>query len=624
MAPAGGPWVSRRAADRGRRLSPSTRRIDWRCAKEGTLDDLVGLRDLRRLKLIGLAAPAVFLVALEAFQLGILDNLASPPLSNAVAALIGVVGALGFGLLIFFHIEQAQRHILSQNRDLGVVNAVSVAVQGELDVQSVLRAALDEIVRSTGAGEATLTVQGLDPESAPGRELVVTSPSLVGDALTGPEHIVDVPLATGAATIGHLRLRVPQPSVGNLPSPPALHTVGHQLASAIQIGELVGDLQRRKLEGHTLYQSLLQISNQAPLPGVLAAIVGGARDRLAADESRICLTDRVLRTFEGDQDLSGELADGIVCDAASTEAHATAGTPDAETRRHGCAIGEPGDYASTIRVPVWTPGELLGDLWLGRRAGAPFTDRDRRYLATLAGIAAIAITAARLRENERQGAILAERDRIARELHDSLAQVLGSTHLRLRTILARSDLADLPRVSGELEDLATVAEEAYRDVREAILGLREASKTRGLLEALQAYLDRYAQQSGIKVHLETATEAEPALSTNAEIQVIRVIQEALTNIRKHARATSANVRLTDSQAGQGLTIVIEDDGRGFDPAATLVHHDGGYGLQTMRERMELAGGSLRVDSSPGHGTRVIAIIPQNRRVQAAGILADHR
>jgi signal transduction histidine kinase len=71
-------------------------------------------------------------------------------------------------------------------------------------------------------------------------------------------------------------------------------------------------------------------------------------------------------------------------------------------------------------------------------------------------------------------------------------------------------------------------------------------------------------------------------------------------------------------------IVIEDDGRGFDPAAVRVHRDGGYGLQTMRERVELSGGSLRVDSSPNQGTRVIAIVPASPTSRAAAILADHR
>jgi two-component system nitrate/nitrite sensor histidine kinase NarX len=263
-------------------------------------------------------------------------------------------------------------------------------------------------------------------------------------------------------------------------------------------------------------------------------------------------------------------------------------------------------------VPVWTPGELLGDLWLGRKTGEAFSERDRRYLMTLAGIAAIAITAARLRENERQGAILSERDRIARELHDSLAQVLGSTHLRLRALLARPELdptGRLTHVAAELGDLADVAEDAYRDVREAILGLREASHARGLIEGLGAYLAKFSQQSGIQVELESALDGEPALTTSSEIQLIRVIQEALTNVRKHSQASRAWVKLM---------------GAPDDPRLEGTHREGGYGLQTMRERMELAGGTLRIDSRPGHGTRIMAIVPEVSNAERPAPVPEER
>jgi two-component system nitrate/nitrite sensor histidine kinase NarX len=586
------------------------------------LDELGGPRDLRRLKAIGVGAPVAFLVTFEALRVFIVDAALPAPISNLVAGAIGVAAALLFGVVLFFHIERAQRRIVSQNRDMAIVNAVSVAVQGEIEIEAVVDAALDRIVAATGATEATLVIEPLDPDADPPRTIVRSRPDATGDALAAPDRSVEIALATGAAPIGCLRLRVPASRAAELPSPEALHTVGHQLGAALQIGRLVGDLERRRDEGHVLYQCLLQISNQVPLPDALASIVAGARDRLAADDGRICLTSSVLRAFEDDEALSARLAAGIACELAIDPASIGAQpAPDTLRDDHRCGIGDDLD-AAVLRVPVWIPGELLGELWLTRRDGRSFTERDRRYLMTLAGIAAIAITAARLRAMERQGAILAERDRIARELHDSLAQVLGSTHLRLRTLLARRDLAGQPRISGELEDLADVSEEAYRDVREAILGLREASRGRGLLEALQAYLDKYAQQSGIPVDLETTTDGEPTLPTSSELQVIRVIQEALTNVRKHARATRAHVRVTDARGGAGLMIVVEDDGRGFDPDESRTHRDGGYGLETMRERMELAGGSLHIDSTPGRGTRVTAIVPQNPRVRAGAPTAS--
>jgi signal transduction histidine kinase len=575
--------------------------------------DLDGRRRFRRLELIGVGAPVVFLLGFEAFRITVLETLLPGPVTNLVAVTVHVVAAITFGIVIFWFIEHTERQLLRQNRDLAIVDGVASAIQGEVDVEQVLRAALGELARTTGAAEVRATLQPSDPDAGPAREVVVCPNGAAGDALAPPEKLVGVPLSASDGHVGRLQLRVPAHRLADLPSPEALHAVGHQVAAATRIAQLVEDLRRRKAEGHVLYQALLQISNQAPLPGILETIVEGARARLGADEGRICLASELLRAFENDASLTAVLADGIGCERPPAGEPAGAGPAAAGAGLvHHCGIETPRAFGGVLRTGIWAPAELLGEVWVARRAGPPFTERDRSYLLTLAGITAIAIAAARLRERERQAAVLAERDRIARELHDSLAQVLGSTHLRLRTLLLRPELAERRRIAGELEDLANVSEEAYRDVREAILGLRQASRTQGLLEALEAYVAKYAQQSGIPVELETATAGEPALSAGAEIQVIRVIQEALTNVRKHAAASSARVRIADGQAG-GLMIVIEDDGRGFDPDAARVRVDGGYGLATMRERMELAGGSLRVDSSPGRGTRVVALLPEAAR-----------
>jgi signal transduction histidine kinase len=555
------------------------------------------LADVRRLRIIGVAAPICFLLVFEAFRLVVLDRAMPGAEASLVAAAITIAAAGVFGLVIFFLIDRTQDHILRQNRDLTVVNGVSVAIQGELDVHQVLEVGVRKLVQSTGATAATISPLRLDAEQESAREVV--SPAPTGDLLSSPDAQIDVPLAGQAGPIGRLRLSVPAAALATMPSTEALQMVGHQLGAALQIGDLVADLQRRKAEDEIINQALLQISNQAPLTQVLALIVRGARERLAADGGGIWLAEQAA-------DLLAASADAPIAEFESV---------------FGAKPGGP-DWPTTVEAPIWTPGERLGELWLARRGDPPFGARDRGTLTTFSGIAAIAITAARLRDNERQGAILAERDRIARELHDSLAQVLGSTHLRLRALLARPDL-DVPamaEVMSELSDMADVSHEAYRDVREAILGLRESSHLRGLLESLRAYLDKVARQSHLDIELETVVDHEPVLNANSEIQLIRVIQEALTNVRKHAQASNARVKVMGTADG-GLMIVVEDNGRGFDQRAKP-KGDGGYGLQTMRERMELCGGSLRIESHAGAGTRVIAVLPPNRRDMRVAI-ADH-
>jgi signal transduction histidine kinase len=155
-----------------------------------------------------------------------------------------------------------------------------------------------------------------------------------------------------------------------------------------------------------------------------------------------------------------------------------------------------------------------------------------------------------------------------------------------------------------------LAHEAYVDVREAILGLRETvAPEGGMVGGLRQYLQKFSRQAGIDARLFVPADLATGLAPEAEIQLLRVVQEALTNVRKHAEASSAAVRIASD--GERLRVTIEDDGRGFD--ATRVDRDEGrsFGLRSMRERVERAGGCLNVESSPGRGTRIIVLLPLN-------------
>ena len=163
-------------------------------------------------------------------------------------------------------------------------------------------------------------------------------------------------------------------------------------------------------------------------------------------------------------------------------------------------------------------------------------------------------------------------------------------------------------MNASLDELTSVALDAYRDVREAILGLRELSRAgRSLFENLRAYVERYQHQAGVETVFTTDFDEPPQLSPQAEIHVIRVIQESLTNVRKHAGAKRA---LVHASIDDGMAVFcVDDDGRGFDVGHTVFNRDGGFGLEAMRERMELIGGTLSIDSAPGRGTRIVARVP---------------
>jgi two-component system nitrate/nitrite sensor histidine kinase NarX len=244
-----------------------------------------------------------------------------------------------------------------------------------------------------------------------------------------------------------------------------------------------------------------------------------------------------------------------------------------------------------------------------RTNGVAFTDQERDLLGALADMAAIAVKTAGLREAEHQFTIVAERDRIARELHDSIAQVLGVIHLRLRSLEPQVRDVSGNRAATEISDIAEIADEAYKDVREAILGLRESVTSAGGLEgALGEYLRKYARQTGIKTTLRCDEAARRALLPRSEVQLLRVVQEALTNVRKHAGAHHVAVSLSEDDGV--VTLAVVDDGSGFDSSRLEEALDHGFGLASMRERVEQIGGTLKVHTAPGTGTRVVVQLQQ--------------
>ena len=210
-----------------------------------------------------------------------------------------------------------------------------------------------------------------------------------------------------------------------------------------------------------------------------------------------------------------------------------------------------------------------------------------------------------LQEQVQNMAIRVERDRLGRELHDGLGQVLGFISLKaaaMATLIQRGQIAQAEQAANELSQ---VAQNAYADVREAILGLRATvSASVGLESTLREYLHRYQRDWNITTELRIETDAPTRFAPSTEIQLLRIIQEALTNVRQHAQAHHVVVQF--EKESDGVRILIQDDGCGFDPSQPRHEH---FGLQTMRERAESFGGKLRIDSVPGRGTQLTIDAP---------------
>ena len=216
---------------------------------------------------------------------------------------------------------------------------------------------------------------------------------------------------------------------------------------------------------------------------------------------------------------------------------------------------------------------------------------------------------ARILEQQEVVATLRERERLARELHDGIGQTLGYVGLQAQAALKWVRGGNMDKAESLLGRLTDVAHEAHADVRESILNLKaDPGQGWSFIPTLRTYLDKYQANYGIQTRLAVSDGvAEDAFEPAAGVQLMRVVQEALSNSRRHGGA--GNVEITVGMNGSQAHVVIADDGRGFDGDRLGGLDDGHFGLTFMRERMQQIGGSMAIDSKPGAGTVLTLDVP---------------
>ena len=258
-----------------------------------------------------------------------------------------------------------------------------------------------------------------------------------------------------------------------------------------------------------------------------------------------------------------------------------------------------------LYVPLLAGGRPIGVIVAHDKEGEDprFSDDDLRLAETFAPRAAVAVDlSARVAANALRRVLEAqelERRRLARELHDQTGQELTSVLLGLKAVEeAKSDAERAEALAGVHEQVLGT----LHDVRRIAVELRpKALDDFGLVAALERLRDTFSEQTGMRVDLESRI--RDRLPTEVETALYRIVQEALTNVVKHAQATAVSIVLARKDGV--VTAVIEDDGRGFSPGGTL----DGLGLLGMGERLALLGGKLKIESSHGAGTTIVAELP---------------
>ncbi len=268
-------------------------------------------------------------------------------------------------------------------------------------------------------------------------------------------------------------------------------------------------------------------------------------------------------------------------------------------------------FETVISVPVRLHERMVGELNLFYRSAATLNDEDRTLLETLASHLAGAIESQRAGALEREGAVAEERGLLARELHDSIAQGLSFQKIQvglLRDALRRQDAARADRV---LDELDAGVRESLSDVRELLVHFRTRTNAEDIEPALRTTLQKFEHQTGLATHLTIEGDAMP-LPPDVQVQVLHVVQEALSNVRKHAHAREVWVEV--QQAPQ-WRVEVRDDGLGFAPGAAEADQTH-VGLRIMRERAQRIGATVEVVSVPGSGTAVALTLPERERLAA--------
>jgi signal transduction histidine kinase len=257
---------------------------------------------------------------------------------------------------------------------------------------------------------------------------------------------------------------------------------------------------------------------------------------------------------------------------------------------------------SELAVPLIVKEQVIGVQTLLHSSRGYYTTRHAELATMFAQQAAVAIENARLYTQMRDKAALEERQRLARELHDSVSQALYAILLNVSTADELFDAAPA-QAHGLVRDVLGLAQGGLAELRALIFELRPESLEReGLVGALEKQVAAVQARHGLQVRMQVA--GEPDLSQAAKEAVYRVAQEAMHNAVKHARAHRLDVSLELGDAEVGL--VVADDGRGFDTRREFPGH---LGLQSMRERAAAVGGTLEIQSAPGEGTRLRARFP---------------
>ncbi|HEV8546250.1 MAG TPA: GAF domain-containing sensor histidine kinase [Candidatus Limnocylindrales bacterium] len=360
------------------------------------------------------------------------------------------------------------------------------------------------------------------------------------------------------------------------------------------------------------------IAGLAPVDDVLQVIVDGVRPLVGAQYAALGIVDasgRIERFVTSGMDdetrrLIGPLPEGHGLLGLIIRENRSFRIRDLNTdpHRYGFPPNHP-PMTSFLGVPITIKGNSLGRLYLTNKIGAAeFSAADQSLVETFALHAGIAMDNARLHEQSQRLAVVDERERISKDLHDGIIQNMYAVSLSLEDVPELMD-DNQEEAAARVERAIDAILRSIQDIRNFIFGLRpELLEGASIVGGLAALVDEYRHNTLIDLELliPDAVAEPPAEITG---QLLAIVSESVSNIVRHSQASRASLRLMASGRDDGATLelTIEDNGVGFDPDGVVKL--GHQGLANSRERAARIGGTLTIDSAPGAGTRVIVHVP---------------
>ncbi|MDZ7843968.1 MAG: GAF domain-containing sensor histidine kinase [Anaerolineales bacterium] len=427
-----------------------------------------------------------------------------------------------------------------------------------------------------------------------------------------------LPLISRGTLVGVLGIVAPPNQSISSRSVEFLKVIGNVFGIAIDNALLFAHTIRGEQRAQSLYQLGLKVTSSLTVNSVLENVAESSRELMEADIGLVVLVDTESNQMVMEA-IAGRVTDLIPRFHKISKNHLPwqeliTGQPLIYNRQsshqhqlYTNQFLEKEDVQSYLAVPLMQRSVFLGLLVLMYRHPQHFTQSDINTVFRLTHQIVLSVENAQLYHQLHHLAVFEERDRLSRKLHDDLSQTLG--YLKIKASMTEDLLenGNLAKASDSLKQVKKVCEVLYTNVREEIFNLRtHVQEQQGFFNALREYLSKYRTHYGLEVDLMVEKECLLNITPQVSCQLMPIIQEALSNVRKHSQASK--VYLYCSQKDDRICILIEDNGDGFHPSQ-VVESGENFGIQIMRERAESIGGSLSLKSKPGQGTKVIINTP---------------